>query len=52
MSEESRKIFANGNLAALGYCFYNKIDNLGDCIEQCDLLMYEEKKRMKKEYEQ
>lgn len=48
LSEESMAAFENGNLAAVGYCFYEKVENLKECINQCDALMYEQKKRMKK----
>jgi diguanylate cyclase (GGDEF)-like protein len=47
LSEESRKLFCVDNLAALGYCYYETVDNLKDCIDYCDSLMYRQKRYMK-----
>jgi diguanylate cyclase (GGDEF)-like protein len=47
LSEEAAAIFAKDNLAAIGYSFFEKIDDLNECIDKCDRLMYEEKRRMK-----
>jgi diguanylate cyclase (GGDEF)-like protein len=48
MSAESKKNFERDNFVALGYQFYDKIDNLQECISQCDQFMYEHKKHMKR----
>jgi diguanylate cyclase (GGDEF)-like protein len=47
-SEETRKLFEKENIAAIGYNFYDKVDNLEECIDHCDTLMYDNKKRMKR----
>jgi GGDEF domain-containing protein len=47
MSKEGKKLFEKDNLAAIGYRFYRKIDNLDYCIHQCDELMYSQKRFMK-----
>jgi diguanylate cyclase (GGDEF)-like protein len=47
LSERNRALFEENNLAALGYCFYDKIENLQDSIDYCDSLMYERKKLLK-----
>jgi diguanylate cyclase (GGDEF)-like protein len=48
LSVRSRKVFEERDLASLGYQFYPKVDNLKRCIAQCDALMYERKKQLKK----
>lgn len=48
LAQRNRALFEEDNLAALGYCFYEKINDLNDCIEHCDSLMYERKKILKK----
>jgi diguanylate cyclase (GGDEF)-like protein len=47
-SEESRKAFEKENIAAIGYCYYEKVKNLKECIDYCDTLMYEHKRKMKR----
>jgi diguanylate cyclase (GGDEF)-like protein len=47
MSDRNRKLFEEQSLAALGYHFYEKIEDLQACIEECDALMYERKKYLK-----
>jgi diguanylate cyclase (GGDEF)-like protein len=44
-----KKNFERDNFVALGYQFYDRIDNLQECISQCDQFMYEHKKHMKRE---
>jgi hypothetical protein len=39
--------FEEENVAAIGYKFYDKIDDLKLCMDECDALMYEEKRSMK-----
>jgi diguanylate cyclase (GGDEF)-like protein len=39
--------FEEENIAAIGYKFYDKIDDLKLCMDECDALMYEEKRSMK-----
>lgn len=50
MSDASKKTFENGNIAAIGYNYFEKVDNLKECINQCDASMYKEKNRMKTEH--
>ncbi len=47
LSEEGKNIFGNNNLAAVGYKFYEKIEDLKDCISQCELLMNKHKEHIK-----
>jgi diguanylate cyclase (GGDEF)-like protein len=46
LSEKSKTQFESEGLAALGYCFYERVDNLTQCIKECDSLMYKHKKQM------
>jgi diguanylate cyclase (GGDEF)-like protein len=39
--------FEEENIAAIGYKYYDKIEDLKICIDECDQLMYEEKRKMK-----
>jgi hypothetical protein len=39
--------FEREQLAAVGYQFYERVEDLEACIDQCDALMYEHKRRMK-----
>jgi GGDEF domain-containing protein len=39
--------FEEENNAAIGYKYYDKIEDLKICIDECDALMYEEKCYMK-----
>jgi diguanylate cyclase (GGDEF)-like protein len=39
--------FEEENIAAIGYRFYEKVEDLRVCINECDELMYEEKHAMK-----
>jgi diguanylate cyclase (GGDEF)-like protein len=48
LSVRSREVFEEKDLASIGYQFYPKVDNLKRCIAQCDALMYERKKQLKK----
>jgi diguanylate cyclase (GGDEF)-like protein len=50
LSREGQALFENDNLAAVGYHFYEKISDLKACIDECDCLMYEQKKKMKNLY--
>jgi hypothetical protein len=43
LSEEGKKLFEESNLAAIGYQYYEKVDDLQACIEACDRLMYKNK---------
>jgi diguanylate cyclase (GGDEF)-like protein len=43
LSEEGKKMFEESNLAAIGYQYYEKVDDLQACIEACDRLMYKNK---------
>jgi diguanylate cyclase (GGDEF)-like protein len=47
LAEKCRTDFENDNLAAIGYGFYERMDNLKNCIDECDAMMYEHKKNMK-----
>jgi diguanylate cyclase (GGDEF)-like protein len=48
MSQKAQAEFEKDNLAAIGYDFYEKVDDLDKCISHCDTLMYEHKRQMKK----
>jgi diguanylate cyclase (GGDEF)-like protein len=48
LSVRSRTEFEERDLASLGYQFYPRVDNLKRCIAQCDALMYERKRQLKK----
>jgi diguanylate cyclase (GGDEF)-like protein len=48
MCEQTQETFRKDDLAAIGYQFYEKMENLKAGINECDVLMYEEKRRMKK----
>jgi diguanylate cyclase (GGDEF)-like protein len=39
--------FEEENIAAIGYKYYDKIEDLKKCVDECDELMYDEKCRMK-----
>jgi diguanylate cyclase (GGDEF)-like protein len=39
--------FEEENIAAIGYKYYDKIEDLRKCVDECDELMYDEKCRMK-----
>jgi diguanylate cyclase (GGDEF)-like protein len=39
--------FNEENVAAIGYKYYDKIEDLRICMDECDKLMYEEKRVMK-----
>lgn len=47
LSQQCITAFSKDCSVAVGYGFYERVDNLSDCIEECDALMYENKKRMK-----
>jgi diguanylate cyclase (GGDEF)-like protein len=46
-AKRARKIFSKENLAAIGFKFYDEVENLDTCIVDCDDLMYKHKKFMK-----
>jgi hypothetical protein len=48
LSEKSKHTFGRDNLAAIGYRFYEVVDDLEKCISQCDSLMYKQKQLMKR----
>lgn len=48
MAEKCRGDFEKDNIAAVGYDFYDRVDNLKECIDKCDNMMYEHKNNMKK----
>jgi diguanylate cyclase (GGDEF)-like protein len=48
MSDKCIEVFEKTNLAAIGYNFYDKVDNLDECIKWCDSAMYSRKKQMKR----
>jgi diguanylate cyclase (GGDEF)-like protein len=48
LAEKNRNDLEKENLAAIGYDFYERIDNLKECIDKCDNRMYEHKKNMKR----
>jgi diguanylate cyclase (GGDEF)-like protein len=50
MSALAKVHFEEENIAAIGYKFYDKIDDLKLCMDECDELMYEEKRVMKGMY--
>jgi diguanylate cyclase (GGDEF)-like protein len=43
LSEMGDDLFGSNKLAEIGYKFYETIDNLKDCIKQCENLMYKRK---------
>jgi GGDEF domain-containing protein len=47
LSQQCITTFSKDCSVAVGYGFYEHVDNLVDCIEECDALMYENKKHMK-----
>jgi diguanylate cyclase (GGDEF)-like protein len=47
LSQAGRTLFNSTNLAAIGYHFYRRINDLSECIQQCDQTMYEHKRQMK-----
>jgi diguanylate cyclase (GGDEF)-like protein len=47
MSDNAKAFFEKNNLAAIGYRYYERIYNLKECVEECDKLMYDEKRYMK-----
>jgi diguanylate cyclase (GGDEF)-like protein len=47
ISDNLKQEFENKDLAAIGFEYYEQLNNLQECIEHCDSIMYEEKKRMK-----
>lgn len=47
ISHQCVETFEKDCSVAVGYGFYERVDNLADCIEECDTLMYENKKQMK-----
>jgi diguanylate cyclase (GGDEF)-like protein len=47
ISELAKAHFEEDNNAAIGYKYYDKIEDLKICIDECDALMYEEKCYMK-----
>lgn len=47
LSEKNQNAFKECNLAAIGYQYYDNVKNLSDCIDECDSLMYINKREMK-----
>lgn len=47
LSEKNRMEFDREKLAAVGFQFYEKVENLEESINRCDELMYEHKRQMK-----
>jgi diguanylate cyclase (GGDEF)-like protein len=47
LSQKSLRQFEGQKLAAIGYRFFDEIDDLQACIDQCDSIMYEHKRDMK-----
>jgi diguanylate cyclase (GGDEF)-like protein len=47
LAETAGKAFEKDHLAAIGYRYFDHIRNLKKCIDECDCLMYEQKRRMK-----
>jgi diguanylate cyclase (GGDEF)-like protein len=47
ISNKLKQEFEEKALAAIGFNYYEKPDTLQTCIEECDSMMYDEKKRMK-----
>jgi diguanylate cyclase (GGDEF)-like protein len=46
-SNKLKQELVNKDLAAIGFNYYEKPDSLQKCINECDSMMYNEKKRMK-----
>jgi diguanylate cyclase (GGDEF)-like protein len=51
MSRCRQRVFERDNLAAVGYRYFDRVDRLKDCIDLCDGLMYEHKRRVKEQEE-
>jgi diguanylate cyclase (GGDEF)-like protein len=47
LSAEGKALFEKDSLAAMGYQFYETLENLRESIQCCDQLMYEQKRVMK-----
>lgn len=47
ISEEGKALFEKDKLVAMGYHFYEIVEDLKESIQYCDQLMYEQKRRMK-----
>jgi diguanylate cyclase (GGDEF)-like protein len=47
MSMENGALFGRDKLVAMGYQFYEHVEDLEICIDQCDELMYRQKRQMK-----
>jgi diguanylate cyclase (GGDEF)-like protein len=47
MSRCRRAAFEKDHLVALGYQYFDQVERLKDCINLCDRLMYEHKRRSK-----
>ncbi len=50
LSEKSRNAFGMNSIAAIGYRYYDNVESLQSCINQCDALMYENKTKMKRNH--
>jgi diguanylate cyclase (GGDEF)-like protein len=48
LSRKGEDVFGEDNLAAIGYSFYRKNEDLRDCIQRCDSCMYKRKAEMKR----
>jgi diguanylate cyclase (GGDEF)-like protein len=46
-AQNCKQAFAKDNLAAVGYAFFEEITDLQESLNQCDQLMYEQKRLMK-----
>jgi diguanylate cyclase (GGDEF)-like protein len=47
LAKQAKEFFSKDDLAAVGYKFYEKVDDFDACIGACDDLMYKHKKIMK-----
>jgi hypothetical protein len=47
LADRSKRTFERENLASLGYDFYETVDDLQRCVDECDAKMYEHKKQKK-----
>ncbi len=51
MSEKSQNEFESENLASIGFRFYETIADLWGCINECDSIMFENKRKLRKKFE-
>jgi diguanylate cyclase (GGDEF)-like protein len=47
LADRSKRTFERENLASLGYDYYETVDDLQRCVDECDAKMYAHKKQKK-----